>query len=85
MKEIIADYTSKIDELGIHNGKLVYHESIGKNISFVQYKLYDGSGFINLCVNTTEADFTVPSAMVINGVTIPAGTVIPAYNYYKIA
>lgn len=84
-KEIIVDYTSKIDELGIHNGKLVYHESIGKNISFVQYKLYDGSGFINLCVNTTEADYTVPSAMVINGVTIPAGTVIPAYNYYKIA
>lgn len=84
-KEIIVDYTSKIDELGIHNGKLVYHESIGKNISFVQYKLYDGTGYINLCVNTTEAPFTVQTAMVINGVTIPAGTVIPAYNYYKIA
>ena len=83
-KETIVNFATKIDESKIHQGYLVYHESIGRNISFVQYKLYNGGGYINLCVNTTESDFTVDTDLVINGVTIPQGTVVPGYGYYKI-
>jgi len=84
-KETIVTFASKIDAIGIHKGQLVNHQSIGKNVSFVQYKLYDGTGYINLCVNTTEKAFTVQNTIIAaQGVTIPAGTVIPAYGYYKI-
>lgn len=83
-KKTIVDFATKIDETQIHQGYLVNHVSIGRNVAFVQYKLYDSNNYINLCVNTTESDFTVENELVINGVTIPAGTVVPGYGYYKI-
>ncbi len=71
-KEHIVTLASNIDTLGIHNGRLVYHENVAKNIAHVKYLLQNGS-YVELYVNTTVSDYNYQ------------GTVIPAYGYVKIA
>ena len=71
-KEHIVTLASNIDALGVHNGRLVYHKNIAKNIAHVKYLLQNGS-YVELYVNTTLSDYDYN------------GTVIPAYGYAKVA
>ena len=64
-KEYIVEMASTIDSLGIMNGRLVEHKTIGKNIAYVRYETNSGAE-IKLYVNTTSTDF------VYDTVTIPA-------------
>ena len=71
-RDNIVTMASEIDDLGIHEGKLVYHKNIAKNIAHVKYLLNNGT-YVELYVNTTVNDYNYN------------GTVIPAYGYVKVA
>lgn len=70
-KENILSMASNIDNLGIHNGRLVYHKNIGKNVADVKYLLENGT-YVELLVNTTVNDYNY------------YGQIIPAYSFVRI-
>ena len=76
-KESIVTVASKLDEAGIAKGTLVKHELLDKDISYVTYKLKDGSGTIELYVNATSKDYVYTDELA-NEYTIPA------YGYVKL-
>ena len=69
-KETIVDMTNRLNELGIHGGRLTKHESINVNGLVIAYVEY--SNGVKLYVNTNSRDVTYE------------GKTIGAYSWYKL-